>query len=240
MRNRYLATGDLVPGATIPLLGEELHHAARVARVRVGEEIELFDGKGAIVVARVEEVDRDRLVTTVIAPLAETRELPLRIVVGMSIIQLERFELVLQKATELGAASFVPLFTDRCEIRPERVAGKMERWERIVFEATKQSGRGVIPRVDSPCRLDELLSRSGRKILYESDQDETASLEEVVAMDEVILLIGPEGGWSEQELESTRRSECLVRHLGNRRLRAETAAIAAVAEISLSVDRIRR
>src|SRR5437016_658638 len=130
------------------LSGEELHHAARVVRVREGEEVELFDGRGAIVAARVESVDRDRVTLRVIGNVAETRESPLALTLAMAIIQLERFELVLQKATELGVRSIVPVVSDRVEIRAERYRGKRERWEKIVFEAVKQCGRARIPSVE--------------------------------------------------------------------------------------------
>jgi 16S rRNA (uracil1498-N3)-methyltransferase len=146
----------------------------------------------------------------------------------MSIIQLEKFELVLQKATELGVRSLIPLVTDRVELRKERYSGKGERWERIVFEAVKQSGRTHVPRVEAPVSFDDVLARDGMKILFDADAEPRA----VDALDDVTLLIGPEGGWSEEELQRARERHCLFQTLGPRRLRAETAGIVSVAVVA--------
>lgn len=239
MRNRYLVPIVPEPGAAVPVAGDEYHHAARVARVRIGEEIELFDGKGANVVAAVETMDHNVLVARVVRNVDERRELPIELTVAIAIIQLEKLELVLQKGTELGASRFVPFFADRTEIRRERVAGKLERWHKIVVEATKQCGRSIIPAVDKPVDFREVLTLPAPRVLYDADSAESAgSLDELAKEKLLTLLIGPEGGWSDAELSAAAASQCLIRHLGRRRLRAETAAIAAIAEISLFVDRM--
>jgi 16S rRNA (uracil1498-N3)-methyltransferase len=201
----------------ITLKGDELHHA-RVVRVRIGEEVEVFDGRGAIAIARVEDPSTLRVISPV-----QTRESPLAIDLAMAIINLEKFELVLQKATELGVRSIIPLVTERVEIRPERYRGKAERWEKIVFEAVKQSGRGVIPRVEAPEELDVALNRD-HKILFDADAPATACPPSPAA---VTLFIGPEGGWTDNEIALALTRECAIERLGPRRLRAETAAIAA-------------
>jgi 16S rRNA (uracil1498-N3)-methyltransferase len=207
--------------------GDEFHHSVRVVRLREGEEVELFDdeGRGAHGIVRL--LDRDRVVIEAGAPIA-SRESPLDLTLAMAIIQLEKFELVLQKATELGVRTIVPLETDRIELRRERYAGKAERWAKIVFEAVKQSGRTVVPRLEAPASFAGLLARPGVKILLDADADPTPP----AAIDSAILLIGPEGGWSEAELELARTSGCRFRRLGPRRLRAETAAIAAISVLA--------
>ena len=116
-------------------------HHARVLRVRPGEEVEVFDARGRNFLARYQSSDEIHIVQT-----AENRELRSAIHLAMSIIQLEKFEFVLQKATELGVQAFVPLVTDRMEVRIERMRGKEERWRKIILEAVKQSGRSKIPR----------------------------------------------------------------------------------------------
>jgi 16S rRNA (uracil1498-N3)-methyltransferase len=207
--------------------GDEFHHSVRVVRVRAGEEVELFDRAGNAARGTVESIDRDRAVIAAGAPLP-SRESPLRVQLAMAVIQLEKFELVLQKATELGAASLIPLITDRIELRKERYQGKAERWERIVFEAVKQSGRTRVPPVEEPRRFDEVLAREGTKILFDADAEPAS----ITSLEEVTLLIGPEGGWSEDELRMARERGCLFQRLGPRRLRAETAAITAMSVIT--------
>ena len=151
----------------------------------------------------------------------------------MSIIQLEKFELVLQKATELGVRSIIPLETDRQEIRAERYRGKDERWKKIIFEATKQSGRAVIAKLEPPTKFDDLMEREN-KIVFDADETQTDS---VLSPQSSVLLIGPEGGWSERELIVAREHDCIFATLGPRRLRAETAAIVACALLN---DRFTR
>jgi 16S rRNA (uracil1498-N3)-methyltransferase len=143
---------------------------------------------------------------------------------AMAVIQLEKFELVLQKATELGVRSIIPLVTERVELRPERYSGKSERWERILFEAVKQCGRARVPSIEAPARFGDVLQRGGAKILFDADA-EPATVEQ---LDEVTIFIGPEGGWSDDELALARERGVLFQRLGPRRLRAETAAIAAL------------
>ncbi|HEX8409837.1 MAG TPA: RsmE family RNA methyltransferase [Thermoanaerobaculia bacterium] len=225
MRHRIFV--DLIePRVTVT--GDEFHHSIRVVRARVGEEVELFDRAGNAARGIVESIDRDRAVVTVGEPVP-SRESPLAIHLAMAVIQLEKFELVLQKATELGVRTIIPLVTERVELRPERYSGKMERWQKIVFEAVKQCGRAIVPAIEAPATFDEILARGGTKILFEAG----AGSAPIETLEEVTILIGPEGGWSDDELERARHaSDLFIEHLGPRRLRAETAAIAAVSVIA--------
>jgi 16S rRNA (uracil1498-N3)-methyltransferase len=204
----------------VTLAADELHHATRVVRVREGEEVEVFDGRGSIALARV-GADGALHVTQRVG----SRESPLAIDLAMSIIALDKFELVLQKATELGARAIIPIVSERVELRPERYRGKHERWEKIVFEAVKQCGRGVIPSIAQPTPLDDALQRDGVKLFFDADRDASPRQPSPTA---VTIFIGPEGGWSENELARAEEQRCIFQRLGPRRLRAETAAIAAL------------
>jgi len=223
MRHRVFID-QLAP--TVIVTGEEFHHSIRVVRLRAGEEVELFDRQGHAARGVVVSIDRDRAVIAAGETLP-SRESPLAMHLAMAVIQLEKFELVLQKATELGARSIVPLITERVELRPERYSGKSERWERIVFEAVKQCGRTRVPPIEAPVHFGEVLARGGAKILFDADAEPTT----LHSLDEVTLLIGPEGGWSEDEIQLARDRGAFFHRLGPRRLRAETAAIVAMSVI---------
>jgi 16S rRNA (uracil1498-N3)-methyltransferase len=222
MRHRIFVDAITPPEVTVS--GEEFHHSVRVVRVRAGEEVELFDRAGNAAEGIVDRLDREHAVIVIGDPLP-SRESSLAITLAMAVIQLEKFELVLQKGTELGVRTFIPLVTDRVELRPERYANKRERWERIVFEAVKQSGRTAIPNIEEPREFTDVLREPGTKILFDADAEPST----VGVQNTITLLIGPEGGWSEEELQSARDAGCLFQRLGPRRLRAETAAIAATA-----------
>lgn len=225
MRHRIFVD-TIAPTVTVD--GEEFHHSIRVVRARVGEEVELFDRAGNAARGIVESIERDRAVIRAGEALP-SRESALAIHLAMAVIQLEKFELVLQKATELGVKTIIPLVTERIELRPERYSGKMDRWQKIVFEAVKQCGRTMVPRIEAPADFDAVIARSGEKILFDADAPPTANRQPAT---DLTVLIGPEGGWSDDELRSAREQNVLFARLGPRRLRAETAAIAAVAVLA--------
>lgn len=226
MHHRIFYDGDLRQ-EEVSISGEELHHAARVVRVREGEEVELLDGRGSAVAGEVVAAGRDAIRVRITGP-APSRESPLRITLAMAIIQLEKFELVLQKATELGVAALIPLITERVEVRPERYRGKTERWEKIVFEAVKQSGRSVLPSLEQPVAFEDVVRRAGVKFFFDAD----SAPGDPPSFEAATVFIGPEGGWAQAEIELAREEGCVFQRLGPRRLRAETAAIAAAGIIA--------
>jgi 16S rRNA (uracil1498-N3)-methyltransferase len=225
MNHRFYTPHPLAIGETVDITGEELHHAARVVRVREGEEVELFDGRGGAALGFVRTVAREH-VTVELTRSIDAREASAAIRLAMAIINLEKFELVLQKATELGARTLIPLITERVELRPERYRGKSERWNKILFEAVKQCGRAVIPSLEEPAEFADVIQRDEPKLLFDADAVPRPAPE---SLGEVTLFIGPEGGWSDGELALARDHNCWIERLGPRRLRAETAAIAAMA-----------
>lgn len=221
MKHRFFVDADLTAGSAIVLNHDERHHA-HVVRVHDGEEVEVFNGRGASFVATYSSEQLQ-----LIAP-APNREARVALHLAMAIINLDKFDIVLQKATELGVRSIVPLVTERVEIRPERYRGKADRWRKIVFEAAKQSGRSVIPLVEEPTRFDDVIKRQGLRIVFDADTEPAMQQ----PSDSAILFIGPEGGWSDGELGVAREHGCAFERLGVRRLRAETAAIVATALVA--------
>jgi 16S rRNA (uracil1498-N3)-methyltransferase len=221
MKHRFYIDADLNPGTAVTLTHDEQHHA-HVVRVREGEEVEVFNGRGASFVAKYTAEGLQ------IGGPAPDREARTALHLAMAIINLDKFDLVLQKATELGVHSIIPLITERVEIRAERYRGKAERWRKIVFEAVKQSGRSVIPVVEEPQPFDDVIKRDGLKIIFDADSTEATRQRSNTAT----LFIGPEGGWSERELQLAREHGCAFERLGIRRLRAETAAIVATALVA--------
>ena len=221
MKHRFFIDADLLPDSAVLLNRDERHHA-HVVRVREGEEVEVFNGRGKSFIAK---YSSEQLQLTVPAPDREAR---IDLHLAMAIINLDKFDLVLQKATELGVRSILPLVTDRVEIRAERYRGKAERWRKIVFEAVKQSGRSVIPAVHEPVDFDDAIRREGLKIVFDADAAKTSWPAATAAT----LFIGPEGGWTEREIQAAREHGCAFERLGIRRLRAETAAITATALIA--------
>jgi len=221
MNHRFFVPEAIEAGANVTLPDEERHHA-RVLRVREGEEVEVFDSLGRNYIGRFESSG------VIILRATANREPATPIHLAMSIIQLEKFELVLQKATELGVQSFIPLITDRMEVRIERVRGKEERWRKIVLEAVKQSGRSKIPPIEPAVSFDDAIRREGSRIVFDADAPPSTTDNR----EPTTVFIGPEGSFTERELDLARASQATFERLGPRRLRAETAALAAVTLVS--------
>jgi 16S rRNA (uracil1498-N3)-methyltransferase len=224
MRNRFYYPAAMRSGDSVELGGEEFHHAVRVHRSRAGEEVELFDGRGKGFVGRIDTIGKTSARIEILDP-APSRELTLELTLCLALIQPDKFELVLQKGTELGVHRFVPLITDRAEVRPERLNPKRERWEKLVLEAAKQSGRASLPALDGPQTFASAVHRDSLRIVFDAEAEPTPLPPTVESLS---LFIGPEGGWSDEELALASEAGCAFRRLGPRRLRAETAAIAAV------------
>jgi len=237
MNHRIYSSAPFAPGDRVAISGEEFHHAVRVVRVREGEEVELFDAAGSAAHGFITAVEPAQLIVNVLS-MIDTRESPLAITLAMSIIALDKFELVLQKATELGVRSIVPIVSERVEIRAERYRGKQERWEKIIFEAVKQSGRARTPQLEVPLPFHEAIARPGTKIVFDADHPATWQPGNT-APTSVTLFIGPEGGFSDAEVEAAVKHGAHIQSLGPRRLRAETAAIVACALMGVSYGDLR-
>jgi len=222
--------------ASVWLEGPENHHLARVARIRAGDEVWLFDKSGRRFRAEVEEVGRDRSRLRLVGP-AEEATTGLVLVLGMAVIKPANMDLVIRKATELGATTLVPVVTARSLPGPSGAGGgKVERWRKIALEAAKQSRRTAPAEVETPAALAAFLARdaAGRR-LYLSENGGTP-LRVILAEPErpgaAALLVGPEGGWTEEEERTLAAAGYEAVSLGRTVLRAETAALAALALIA--------
>jgi 16S rRNA (uracil1498-N3)-methyltransferase len=224
MKHRFLVDDPVRPDAEVSIRGREFHHGAKVRRVRTGESIEIVDARGTAWSAEVIDVTTSAIIARAGGTLP-SRESTLEITLALGLIKPEKFELVIQKATELGVARIVPVLSERVELPVQRVLGKIERWQRIAEEAVKQSGRARTPLIDSPLSLSEMLAHRGLTIVFDAD---TPAGELPSQCDGVVLLVGPEGGFSADEMQQCLAAGSVVARLGPRRLRAETAAISAV------------
>ena len=219
--------------AGLRLDGERLRHLRTVLRLGPGDEFSVTDGAGAEYLARVEHLGREEGRALVLSRTEPLRESPLELVLAQAIPKSDRFALVLEKAVELGVRGIIPVISRRTV--PTGSAGAAAlRWRRIVESAVAQSGRTHMPTLRSPCPLEKLLedsSRFGLRILLW--EHASTGLREVVdartAPSSVLVAVGPEGGWSENEVLEAQRAGFAVVAFGPRILRTETAGIAALA-----------
>ncbi len=226
-RRRWIA--DTWTETTASLRGEQAQHLARVLRAQPGQ---IFDvvSNGFLHRAEIVRVDESEVVFTLHEELEAEAALPVHLL--MAVFKFDHMEWGIEKATELGAARITPVLARRTEKHLAQAAAKrVERWRRITLEAAKQSRRTDVPMVDGPVALKAALAmvEAGTKLLLaETEQENTLSAGLVGASD-VALAIGPEGGWTVEEMALFSDSGWKHVTLGPRIVRAETAAIAGLA-----------
>lgn len=224
----------LGPGREVCLEEGAAHYLVRVLRVNEGQPVMLFNGDGHDYGAEVVRTGKKSLLLNVLRRLPGAPEPPLRIAVVQALSRGERMDQTLQKCTELGAAAFQPLISERVEVRlnTRKRARRLEHWRRVIVAACEQSGRSVVPVVGEPLELDEWLELTAGACRLVLDPEADSALAHCpITGDEVSLVVGPEGGFSDDELTRMRAQGLIPVRLGPRILRTETAGPAAVAVI---------
>jgi len=243
-RRRFYVPRDSISGGIAALPADQARHLRDVLRLRSGDVVEIFDGEGGGYAGEVELRGSEVLVCRLqsLGSLVPKDSL----ILAAALIKSAKFEWMLQKVTELGVSEIIPLKTRRSEVRlpGNRLKQRLERWGRIVKEAAKQCGRFDAPRLREPAEFSEFLSRtefSGyTKLLFHEDAVELWQPDKCGLAGETILCVGPEGGWEGGEIEQAERAGFRMFSLGPRTLRAETAAIAAVAIAGHQIDLLRK
>jgi len=215
---------------TVTLASDEARHLREVLRLKPGDEVQVFDGEGKEFRAAVSQARREFAELEIRDEIEAMRpESPLELTLAVALLKGEKFDLVVQKGTELGVNQFVPLITRYADIRLRDEADgakRIARWQRIALEAAKQSGRAVVPQVTMPVPFESVIRDNSCLLFSERDGQ---SLDTDSKLQSVTAIIGSEGGWSDEELDQARTSGVPIVTLGGRILRSETAAIATAA-----------
>jgi 16S rRNA (uracil1498-N3)-methyltransferase len=222
--------------------GDDAHHLTRVLRVEPGQKFEISDNQ-RVYLAEVETARKD-LVSFAILEEIEAVAPAVHAMLFAALIKFERFEWMIEKATELGVAAVIPVETARSEKGLEQAARKrVARWERIAREASEQSRRATLPIIEPPINLADLVGQTprsaagplaGQFVLEEAEAPPILSVlpETRTPSDRVAILVGPEGGWTDEERGRIASAGWRAVSLGANILRAETAAIAALAIVN--------
>jgi 16S rRNA (uracil1498-N3)-methyltransferase len=219
----------------ISITGEKARYLISVIRCKKGDELTIFDGKGTCFRTRIEKADRKEVVAKVIETFSGDTESPLHIILIQGLLKGDKMDFVIQRTTELGVKEIIPALSKRSQLRETR---KVNRWRKIAEEASRQSGRSVIPVIHEPLDLRSIfatnisLEKLYGFIFYEEGGER---LSEAVQQNRIhhasspmYVAIGPEGGFTGEEIALAKEKGLLVVSFGKRILRAETAAISAV------------
>lgn len=224
----------LVVDTQIQLETDATNHVANVLRLKANHPIVLFNGDGNEYSAELIEVQKRKVLVQVDAKLGISVESPLAIHLGQGVSRGDRMDLVLQKSTELGVAEITPLLTERCGVKldPQRWQKKLQQWQKILISACEQCGRNQLPKLNPPVQISEWLQQSTPQLrLTLSPTAETQLRNLNVPKDGVRLLIGPEGGLTEQEVYQSEENGFNSIKMGPRILRTETAAITVISAL---------
>ena len=217
----------------LEITGEDAHHLKNVYRAKINDEITVVDDFNNAAIMRITAFNDKSVVLDLVKEIELTGAPKVRLTLAFCLLKGEKTDFVLQKATELGVSKIIPIISDRVIVKPDakKAAEKLKRWEKIVLEAAKQSG-GVPPEVSPLTRLDEFLQTQPQNLVFFYENEEERSLKQSITEtdgNELTLLIGPEGGFSAYESERIIKAGGAPTTLGKRILRAETAAMVAVA-----------
>jgi 16S rRNA (uracil1498-N3)-methyltransferase len=230
-RRRWIA--DEISGDRAALVGAHADHLVRVLRARVGEDFDIATGqsvrRGRITSVKPDKVEFDLGEVIPAASLAE-------ITLVLAVYKFDRMEWAIEKCTELGVSRIVPVISRRTDSHLATASTKrIDRWQRVARQAAEQSRRAAPPEIAAPIKLSETLNLSQPLRVVLAESEERTFLRNVLdpetASNGIALAIGPEGGWTDDELQAFQQAGWISASLGNTILRAETAAIAAIAVV---------
>jgi 16S rRNA (uracil1498-N3)-methyltransferase len=233
---RMYYSGELQAGRKCTLPQPQAHHALRVLRLKKGDAVILFNGDGAEYAALIVEASRDRFALEVTGRNTMDREAPFAITLAQAVSSGERMDYTIQKAVELGIAAIQPLEARRSVVRlsADRAQKRLAHWRAVAIAACEQCGRNRVPRVLPLMQLDEFLAgraahREGERRVLLSPHSARSLRDLERPAGAIVMLAGPEGGFSPEEEHAAVQADFVPIRLGPRVLRTETAAVAALA-----------
>jgi len=230
-RRRWIA--DEVSGSRAFLVGAHAQHLSQVLRARVGQEFDITTGN-KVRRGHITAITPDRVEFELGAEIPTP--IPVQVTLVLSIFKFDRMEWAIEKCTELGVARIVPAIARRTETHLAAAAAKrVDRWQRIAFQSAEQSRRISPPEISRPLKLKDAATLPGSLRILLSETETAVMLKDVLQSrsgdSDVVLALGPEGGWTDEELKLLQEAGWISASLGNTILRAETAAIAAIAVV---------
>lgn len=247
---RYFLTENMQQ-EVFTITGDDVHHIVRVMRMQIGDELYICLQNGDSAVAEIVELSKEAVVVKPLKWLEETKELPVAVSIVTGLTKADKYEYVLQKATELGADSFIPYKAQRSIVKwdEKKSTSKIDRWKKIIKEAAEQSHRTLLPNISAPLSIKEVIEYSKSYEYKFIAFEETAkdgvhsvlaeSLKSVQKNDRIIAVFGPEGGLSDKEVDLLMENGFICCSLGPRILRAETAPLYFLSCISYQTELMR-
>jgi 16S rRNA (uracil1498-N3)-methyltransferase len=226
---RFYASIEQFQTETVSLSLEETRHLRDVLRLSEGANVRVFDGGGREFLCEIKTIGKKETVLRIVEEIAPTApESNLNLTLAVALLKGEKFDLVVQKAVELGVTTLIPLNTKRADVKLKDIGKRHERWRKIALEAAKQSGRSKLTTMVEPIDFGKFIeTANGTRILFaERNGGDFSGIEKA---ENITAVVGAEGGWEDSETEAAREKGFQIVTLRGRILRAETAAITVAA-----------
>ena len=226
---RFFVSQEQIPVIT----GSDAHQIKNVLRLKVGDELELLDGSGKVYFAKISEIEKEKIVCQIIKTKEDKPSATVSVTIAQCLPKAKKMDLIIQKCTELGVDKIIPILSERSIAKSEKTV----RWQKIAKGAAEQSGRSTIPEIAPLTRFNDLLKQKNEFdtaiVPWELEQELTLkSVLRNKPINKLIILVGPEGGFSNKEVELAKTAGFVPVTLGARILRTETAPMAILAMIN--------
>lgn len=228
MRRFYAAAEQFLTNS-VSLNLEETRHLRDVLRLKEADKVQVFDGNGREFLCEIERIGKKECILQILSEIEPSApESKLNLTLAVALLKNEKFDLVVQKAVELGVTKLIPLNTKRADVKLKDTEKRLERWRKIALEAAKQSGRAKLMRIETLADFDKFIETAhGTRVLFAERGG--AKFSDIDQSEKITAVIGAEGGWEDAEIEAARRNDFQIVTLKGRILRAETAAISIAA-----------
>lgn len=244
MEQRFFVPLDQIDKSAITISGSDAFQIKNVLRLKINDGVTVLDGSGKVYAVKIRSIEKSKVTLDIVSTRSEKSELNTKVTLLQSIPREAKMDIVIQKCTELGMFEMVPVVSERTIIKLDegKKAERLKRWQRIAKEASEQSGRGIVPNISPICSFENGLKQAQHheiKLIPWEMEDELsikdALLEDSNAKN-IALAIGPEGGFSTQEVKLAMEHGFRPVTLGKRILRAETAGMAALSMINYEFE----
>lgn len=239
MMHRFFVDTSCIDNDTVTITGDDVQHISRVLRLKCGDSLEICDTCGTDYLCNISSVTKDTIISDIVRKFPTCTESGLNITLYQGIPKSDKLEYIIQKSVELGVNRIVPVAMKRTVVKLKNASLKTERQQKISLEAAKQSRRGIVPKVDCPLSFDDMLEKIKKStdalniLAYENEMQN--NIKDVLTSNKEIkninIIIGPEGGFDEEEIESAKKADINIVTLGPRILRCETAPIAVISAV---------
>lgn len=244
MTHRFFVPQHQISRSTITIIGSDAHQLRNVLRLPAGSEIAVMDGTGRVYTAKITAIEKDKVLCEQISSISPKSLPKIEVTLLQSIPRESKMDLIIQKSTELGVSRIIPAISERTIIKlgDEKKEKRLLRWERIAKEAAEQSVRELIPKIDEVRNFGEAIKEAGDHdiSLIPWEMEEETTIKDILKKNKkartILIAIGPEGGFSKEEIDIAKKAGLKPVSLGKRILRTETAGIAVLAMINYEFE----